>query len=255
MLTFSDIPAWLGTRHEEAKEIGRGFRSAFVAVGSVHRFHAEALLDRSLFEHSASLVLDGVLRCSLHDGLVRLYEEGDVLMGVPPVAQINSEFAGELLVCDGERLRERAASDRGFGDRWIRLLELHAEIMHGLCGVYVRPDVQPIVHLERWARGDCIISEGDLSQDIYVMIDGEARVLYEGREVGIVRANELFGEMSFLIEQPRLATVVAMSECVVHRVRGEEFNLLLATRPSLAVDMARTMAWRITRLNQVVEAA
>ena len=69
---------------------------------------------------------------------------------------------------------------------------------------------------------DVLINEGDPSNSIYVLKSGELEILkYDPvskshQVIGHVEAGELFGEMSFLDNLPRSATVRATTVCEVH---------------------------------------
>ena len=55
-----------------------------------------------------------------------------------------------------------------------------------------------------------IIKLGDSEQDIFIILDGECRVMIDNNKtVGILKKNQVFGEFSPITDTPRSATVKA----------------------------------------------
>ena len=84
---------------------------------------------------------------------------------------------------------------------------------------------------------------------------GDAQVLAKG-EVGTdmpiaqLGPQEGFGEMALLTDEPRYATVVALTELEVWRVTKTSFADLLAADPSLVVYFNEVLRQRIRELNE-----
>ena len=75
-----------------------------------------------------------------------------------------------------------------------------------------------LVGRKSFPRGTTIISAGDTTDSLFVIISGRLKVMMsddEGREVilAILTANEFFGEMGLLDDSSRSATVVALEAC------------------------------------------
>ena len=66
--------------------------------------------------------------------------------------------------------------------------------------------------------GTAIVREGQMSGvDFFVIVEGEASVTVDGREVGRLRAGDHFGELALIGERERLSTVTAVTpmRCLV----------------------------------------
>jgi MFS family permease len=73
-----------------------------------------------------------------------------------------------------------------------------------------------------------IIREGDEADDFFVLVGGEADVIAAGeagvaRMLGALTPPNYFGEIGLLARRPRTATVRAVTECTLYRVRGADF--------------------------------
>lgn len=79
----------------------------------------------------------------------------------------------------------------------------------------------------KYDAGTTIIKERAEDNSLYILIKGTATVVGKKSEpVAILKAGEVFGEISFLAPMPRTASVVANNEVIVMRVDREAFQLL-----------------------------
>lgn len=84
--------------------------------------------------------------------------------------------------------------------------------------------------LLRWAKwqevseGDVIITEGDVDHDVYLTVDGIVSVIKEGAEVAELERGEFFGEIAFLAERKRSASVIAKSKCTLLRMNIKQIE-------------------------------
>src|SRR5258708_25623634 len=90
-----------------------------------------------------------------------------------------------------------------------------------------------------------IVSEGDETDSLYVMLAGRARVYVsnaQGREVQLntIGAGEHFGEVT-LDGRPRSASVMAVAVCRCAPVQGSELPLLLTQPPHVPRRIAREL--------------
>jgi CRP-like cAMP-binding protein len=90
-----------------------------------------------------------------------------------------------------------------------------------------------------------LVREGEAGDALYLVIEGNLRVLKAGREVSALSEREVFGEMALLDAAPRSATVQARSEVRLLRVHREEFAELLAERPEVARGIIQVLVRRL----------
>ena len=76
------------------------------------------------------------------------------------------------------------------------------------------------------SSGDNVIEQGDMGDFFYVVKEGFLRCIKDGAEIGTVGPGEVFGELALLYDCPRLATVVADSDCMLFRASREIFRRL-----------------------------
>lgn len=107
--------------------------------------------------------------------------------------------------------------------------------------------------LVMYGDGEAVVREGEASRALYVVAQGKAHVVRGGREVAVLTAGELFGEIAFLTGQPRAASVLAMGELSVVEMDATTLTQALAAEPSLAEELAQRMAARSAELRRLAE--
>jgi CRP/FNR family transcriptional regulator, cyclic AMP receptor protein len=101
-----------------------------------------------------------------------------------------------------------------------------------------------------------IVTEGDDSDSLYVMISGKARVFVaddKGREVQLnqLGVGEYFGEVT-LDGGPRSASVMALEDCRCAVVKRAELTPFIEKNPELAIHIVRKLARRVRDLTENV---
>jgi CRP-like cAMP-binding protein len=84
--------------------------------------------------------------------------------------------------------------------------------------------------------GQAIVKQGDTGQSVYVIANGSVKVWTlvpsgERLDLAVLRANEFFGEMSFLTGNPRTATVETAEDAVILEVTEDKLRDLVTRRP------------------------
>jgi CRP-like cAMP-binding protein len=99
-------------------------------------------------------------------------------------------------------------------------------------------------HLVRapFAEGDVMTRQGAVAHWLYLIVQGEAKVLVEGpggpKQVGKLRDGDFFGEMGMLTGEARRATVVATTAVDCYRLDKDGFAQVLQQRPELAREIS-----------------
>lgn len=124
------------------------------------------------------------------------------------------------------------------------------EVAHAIPENCVMPgifrDIEPTIV----SPGEVILREGDISDFIFYIVNGEFEILVNGRPISSLSEEDIFlGEMSFLLEHRRTATVRAKSEGRLIKVSKREFVEAIKKKPHYALLLARLLAQRIERIN------
>jgi serine/threonine protein phosphatase PrpC len=87
------------------------------------------------------------------------------------------------------------------------------------------------------APGEPLIVEGTAGDDLFIVISGSVRVHKGGAEIAVLAQGRHFGEMSLVDNRPRSASVTALEQSQLMRIRRESFYELLRQDPVMAVKL------------------
>lgn len=117
------------------------------------------------------------------------------------------------------------------------------------------PDLMPGLFERLQSRdihpGDIIFREGELSNYLYYIVKGQFSVIVQGRTVSTLTPDDiLMGEMSFLLNNRRSATVKAEIQGKLIEISKKDFIEALKSKPHYSLFLCRLLAQRIQRTNQ-----
>lgn len=85
-------------------------------------------------------------------------------------------------------------------------------------------EVLDVVTWERFSAGSRIITEGSLEQSLYVLITGEVTIGVGDRIVGSLGEGDCVGELSFLSNSKRSASIVAVDDVTAMKIDSALLN-------------------------------
>ena len=120
----------------------------------------------------------------------------------------------------------------------------------------LREEIAAAAPVRTYARHAIIVSEGDETDSLYVLLSGRAKVFVadeNGREVELNRIapGEYFGEVT-LDGGPRSASVMALDACRCAVVKRTEMTAFLERSPAFALHVMRKLAHRVRALTESV---
>jgi hypothetical protein len=253
MLTIVDIPKEIMALHLSSKELARTIISGLASPPTpAAQAHGTDL--NAAFPNSFVFILKGIYKNFYSDRFIRFYSAGDIVRTSaspePIVHRITGEMASEVIAVSEADAVARMAASPELASQWRTYDAIQREILLSLCAAYAGEDFKPTIDLRQFEKGQVIIEEGSSPDCLFEMIEGKASVLVKGTEVGSVNQGEVFGEISFLTASPRTASVVAAANCMVQAVKGGDFDKIVKYRPTLVHSMARTIAKRLTEVNE-----
>lgn len=98
-------------------------------------------------------------------------------------------------------------------------------------------------HLEQLAcqPGEVIVREGACDRDLYLLLEGIARITRQGLDAGRLRPGDHFGELALAVGQPRAASIIADGPVVLARLSHARFEQLTTEDPALALALLRRL--------------
>jgi len=99
-------------------------------------------------------------------------------------------------------------------------------------------------------KGDIIMREGERSDYLYYISSGTYEVIHNEKKVGSLSAQDIFmGEMSFLLDQRRSATIKAVSDGKLILLTQKIFINIIREYPHYGVFLSKLLAKRLMRSN------
>ncbi|NLG18234.1 MAG: cyclic nucleotide-binding domain-containing protein [Fibrobacter sp.] len=124
------------------------------------------------------------------------------------------------------------------------------EVEHAMPNDCVMPGIFRDIEPGVVAPGDIVLREGDISDFIFYIVNGTFEILVGERVVSTLSEEDIFlGEMSFLLEHRRTATVRATTSGRLIKVSKRTFVEAIKRKPHYALLLARLLAQRIERIN------
>jgi CRP/FNR family cyclic AMP-dependent transcriptional regulator len=110
--------------------------------------------------------------------------------------------------------------------------------------------------VKAYPKNAVIVSEGDRSDSLYVILTGKVKVYLadeEGKEMVLNTQGpgEYFGEI-ILDEGPRSASVMTLEPSKFSIVSREQFNEFLAQSPEVTLELVRSLIHRVRELTKKV---
>jgi CRP/FNR family transcriptional regulator, cyclic AMP receptor protein len=98
---------------------------------------------------------------------------------------------------------------------------------------------------ESIAQGQAFFAEGEASDKMYLLLEGEASLIRGKKMIDIVKAGEIFGEMAAITQQTRSATAMARSACRAISLDAKQFQRAIQQTPAFALMLMSIMINRL----------
>jgi CRP/FNR family cyclic AMP-dependent transcriptional regulator len=106
------------------------------------------------------------------------------------------------------------------------------------------------VDTQFFKAGSIIFREGDEAHELFIIKKGEVRIQLGNRTINELPAGSIFGEMALIDNEPRSATVIAVSDVELVPVSENQFLFLVGQTPYFALKVMRVLAQRLRATNK-----
>ena len=100
-----------------------------------------------------------------------------------------------------------------------------------------------------YADGELVAAQGELGQDLHIVVEGTLRVTQDRdgseRDLALRTTGDVVGEMSLITQTPRIASLVAAGDVRTIRIGYREFESMLRERPGVGLAVMRVLANRL----------
>jgi CRP-like cAMP-binding protein len=99
-------------------------------------------------------------------------------------------------------------------------------------------------------QGTRLLVEGEVGDEMLVMLSGSATVQRGGRRIATLSAGDVIGELGVLSRAPRNATVTTTADSEIAVIGQRAMNRLLADAPGFARKLLEALAERVRELDR-----
>ena len=106
--------------------------------------------------------------------------------------------------------------------------------------------VAQVCHEVYFEAGERFITQGDIGDCLYIIVEGEAKVVLGDRGELFYRVSkDIMGEMAIISRNPRSAHCDAVTPITALRIDHDDFWELMADKPALAMGVIKVLANRL----------
>ncbi|MBU0705842.1 cyclic nucleotide-binding domain-containing protein [Patescibacteria group bacterium] len=105
------------------------------------------------------------------------------------------------------------------------------------------------VQMQYFGSEQVIFEQGDYGEEMYVIKRGKVQVLRDFNILAVLSDNAFFGEMALVSEEPRNATIRAVTDVEALVLKKDDFRELLETKPSIASVVSYEVVKRANQLS------
>jgi CRP/FNR family cyclic AMP-dependent transcriptional regulator len=98
--------------------------------------------------------------------------------------------------------------------------------------------------------GSTIFRQGEDAQELFVIKSGEVRIQLGNRTITELHADDIFGEMALIDNEPRSASAIAITDVELVPVTEKQFLFLVSQTPYFALKVMRVLAQRLRATNK-----
>jgi CRP/FNR family cyclic AMP-dependent transcriptional regulator len=116
-----------------------------------------------------------------------------------------------------------------------------------------RTELATRVEIVKIPKGECVYKHGDPGDSIYIIREGEVEIYYhnhagERRTLEFATKGDFFGELSFLDNGSRSASVAVVEDLEALNIDRESLHEFLKRHPEAALDIFTSMGKRFRKL-------
>ena len=98
--------------------------------------------------------------------------------------------------------------------------------------------------------GTIIFHQGDVANEMFVIKSGHVRIQLGNRTLAELRADNIFGEMALIDDEPRSASAIAITDVELVPVSERQFLFMVSQTPYFALKVMRVLAQRLRKTSK-----
>jgi len=256
MYLLGEQPAYADAWVNRLQGLPAQFLHDQTPAGAPLEFDQVSDLGNALDKDRVYLIDNGLVHGRMNDRSLFYFHEGDLLGWrqdvTPPLCLLSSDGPLRLIPYARAELLTHLARTPAAHAQLIEYLTGQTTLLCDAITRIKQPEFRSSNGFKHVANGETLITQGDEADHVFVIIEGHAEAFVDGRKVGDVPKDEIFGAMAVFTNEKRSATVIASEPCTIMLIPREQFLSLTQTNPRIAHSLIESMARRIDQLNRQI---
>ena len=110
-------------------------------------------------------------------------------------------------------------------------------------------EVAGIIEDQLVADGDYLCHDGELSNQMYIIVDGKVEIIKETdgqrRIIAVYQKGEIIGEMAVLGNMTRSASMIAKGDVLLYVIDGALFKSLMHKHPAMSDKVIKMLVQKL----------
>lgn len=208
-------------------------------------------------------ILEGEVQIFQLEKPIRILSDKDVFglenyyRGIPYTTTAKAMKISRVATYESELIEEVAYSKPALASMVLRSAFLQLEQTTSIAEANIPYGETINLDLREYSDGQLVIEEGTNGTEIYKLYHTEEglEVLKKNVQIGLItKPGEYFGEMSFILNEPRSATIRSVGKSVVEVFPVQEGGLerLILENPEIGNRIITTLAERLKQANLLI---
>ncbi len=227
------------------------------AAGDPTELPTDSNVFAELPEGASFVLQSGNIEVELDGKKIYFFEPGDFVSrprgkGAADMPVFTATQNVTLQAYRWEDIKKQLQKDAKALEAWTEYQATFNAILVQALSYYSSHSRDPNSDYLNYSPGDVIIEQGEISDQVFTLIEGHAEAYQDGIKVGDIYEDEIFGAMAAFTNAKRNATVVAADYSTVRAIRQEDFIELVRLQPDICRTLIENMARQIMDLNETI---
>lgn len=196
---------------------------------------------------------EGMLACRRNGKLLFYYNEGDLIgldsIFYPSEISISTDFAVVVDEYPLEDFLTKVNNDPKLSKLWCEYSIEQSRLFSILISALANDQEGYVPEIRFYCPGDAIYEQGQITEEVYTLLEGRAEIVLDGNLVGKIQSDEVFGTVAGLTSSPRSSSVVANTDCMVAVIPKSHFKYLIYSKPDTVLKLIEDMANALNSVN------
>lgn len=100
---------------------------------------------------------------------------------------------------------------------------------------------------------ETLIRQGEEGDCLYIVVEGEAKVMVGDEIINHIQAKSVIGEMAILSGEPRSASCVATTHLLALKIKRYDFWALMEERSEISLGIIKILVHNLSLANQMLQ--